>query len=115
MEVDRLHGDVAEHEVEQAIALAGSYGDVLADQRLGCLQASSAKADAGSIVDATDNVVRAVLERLDLRAEATRARAVAIGRHRQAQCIVGAVMVVAVPPDIEAVLGLGEIGEGPAV
>ena len=39
MEVDRLDGDVAEDEIEHAIVLGGPDGDVLADQRLGCLQA----------------------------------------------------------------------------
>src|SRR5436189_2645750 len=104
MEVDRLYSDMAKHQVERPVALGGPERDLFADQRLGCLHASSAEAEPGGAVDPAHNVVGAVLERLDLGAERARAGAIAIGRHRKVQGVMRAMMVVAMPPGVEGTL-----------
>ena len=62
-----------------------------------------------------DNVVGAVFEGLDRGIERARAGLIAIGRHRQAQRIVRAVVIVAMPPGVKGALGLLEIVEGAPV
>src|SRR5215204_5446188 len=115
MEVDRLYGDMAKHQVERPVVLGGPECDLLANQRLGSLHASSAEAEPSGTVDPAHNVVGPVLEGLDPGAERARAGTIAIGRHCKVQGVVRAMMVVAVPPGVEGALGHGEIGEGAAI
>jgi hypothetical protein len=56
IEVDRLYGDMAKDQVERPVALGGPERDLLADQRLGSLHASSAEAQPSGAVDPARNV-----------------------------------------------------------
>ena len=115
MEVDRPDGDVTEDDVEDAIVVGRSYGDVLSDQRLGSLPSSALEADVGRGVDAADDGVGPVVEGLDGQGEGSSAVPVAIGRHGQANGVVWPVVIVAMPPSVKGPLGLVEIVEGSAL
>nr|WP_027061719.1 hypothetical protein [Mesorhizobium loti] len=64
------------------------------------------------LLNAADEIVLGVFERLDSFAILARRGLVAIERHAAVQRVVGTLGVVDVTPLVECVLGLGEIREG---
>src|SRR5918993_769322 len=69
MEVDRPDGDVTKDDVEHAIVVGGTYGNVLADERFGSLPPPVLEADVGRGVDAAHHVISAICEGFNLEIE----------------------------------------------
>src|SRR5918994_843192 len=111
MEVDRPDGDVTKDDVEHAIVVGGTYGNVLADERFGSLPPPVLEADVGRGVDAAHHVISAICEGFNLGIEGARAWTIAVGRHSQADRVVRPVVIVTMPPRVESLLGLVEIVE----
>src|SRR4029077_11423151 len=73
---------------------------------------SAPEADVGRDIDGAHEVVGAVVEGFDGGLEGPCTGSITVGRHGEAQRIVRAVVIVAVPPAVECLLGLLEIAEG---
>src|ERR1700729_1021761 len=90
-------------------------GDLFADEGFGGLEPSTAEAESAVGVDRSQDIVGGIYEWFNPGAEGSCAGLVAIGRHGQAEGIMGSMVVVALAPGIEGLLGLAEIVEDAAV
>lgn len=113
MEVDGLKHDVAEDQFVDAVLACGPQCNALDGQGLGSLDPPLAEAEAAVGVDRPHDVAGGIVEGLDPLPEGSRARLVTLDGHSRVQRVMWPVMVVAIAPGIEGLLGFAQVLEAP--
>ena len=105
----------AEVHAEDAVLARRPQSDIQATKRLAEVHSAVLEADPAHLVDFAHVIRAGVFDRRQLLRKGSWARSVTLARRRQAERLMGPIVIVDLPPAIESALAFGEIAQAVAL